>query len=56
MGGRKYDKKSGDELPRTEDTEKAQAAAVFYERYVTARQHPDYVRLKKKHLERYEVK
>ena len=55
-GGRKYDKKSGDELPRTEDTEKAQAAAVFYERYVTARQPPDYVRLKKKHLERYEVK
>ena len=55
-GGRKYDKKSGEELPKTEDAEKAQAAAVFYERYVTARQHPDYVRLKKKHLEQYEVK
>lgn len=55
-GGRKYDKKSGEELPRTENVAKAKAAAIFYERYVTARQHPDYVRLKKKHLEQYEVK
>ncbi len=55
-GGRKYDKKSGDELPRTEDAEKARAAAIFYERYVTARQHPVYVRLKKKHLDQHEVK
>jgi hypothetical protein len=31
-GGRKYDKKSGELLPRTEDAEKAAAAAVFYER------------------------
>ena len=55
-GGRKYDKKSGDELPRTEDAEKSRAAAIFYERYVTARQHPVYVRLKKKHLDQHEVK
>lgn len=55
-GRRKYDKKSGDELPRTEDAEKARAAAIFYERYVTARQHPVYVRLKKKHLDQHEVK
>ena len=53
-GGRKYDKKTGDELPRTVDTEKAQAAAVFYERYAAARQHPEYVRQKKLHKERYE--
>ena len=53
-GGRKYDKKTGDELPRTADPEKAAAAAVFYERYVTARQHPEYVRQKKQHQERYE--
>ena len=38
-GGRKYDTKTGHELPRTEVKEKAAAAAVFYERYVTARQH-----------------
>ena len=52
-GGRKYDKKTGEGLPRTEDAEKA-AAVVFYERYVTARQHPEYVRQKKQHQERYE--
>jgi hypothetical protein len=36
-GGRKCDKATGEELPRAEDAEKAQAAAVFYERYVAAR-------------------
>ena len=55
-GGRKYDKKSGKELPRTEDAEKVAAAAVFYERYVTARQHAEYVRQKKLHQEKYEGK
>jgi len=53
-GGRKYDKKTGDELPRTEDKEKAEAAAIFYERYVVARQHKEYVRQKKQHQEKYE--
>ncbi len=53
-GGRKYDRQSGDEMPRAEDREKAKAAAVFYERYVAARQHPAYVRQKKVHLRRYE--
>ena len=37
------------------DEEKAQAAAVFHERYVAARQHPEYVRQKKLHKERYET-
>jgi Domain of unknown function (DUF4385) len=55
-GGRKYDMKTGDELPRTEDAEKAAAAAIFYERYVTARQHEEYVRQKKLHLEKHEAK
>jgi hypothetical protein len=54
-GGRKYDKKTGEELPRTEDNEKAAAAAVFYERYVTARQHAEYVRQKKRHQEQHET-
>ena len=53
-GGRKYDKETGEELPRTEDAEKAAAAAIFYERYVTARQHAEYVRQKKLHQEKYE--
>ncbi|GAC1336896.1 MAG: DUF4385 domain-containing protein [Isosphaeraceae bacterium] len=53
-GGRKYDKKTGTELPRIEDAEKAAAAAVFYERYVAAREHPVYLRLKREHLEKYE--
>ena len=53
-GGKKYDKTTGKALPRIEDSEKAAAAAVFYERYVAARQHPEYVRQKKLHKERYE--
>lgn len=53
-GGRKYDKKTGQELPRTEDKEKATAAAIFYERYVMARQHQEYVRQKQAHQQRYE--
>ena len=53
-GGRKYDKKTGEPLPRTEDAEKAAAAAVFYERYVAARQHAEYVRQKKRHQEQHE--
>jgi hypothetical protein len=53
-GGRKFDKTTGVELPRTVDAEKAAAAAVFYERYGAARQHPEYVRLKKEHREKYE--
>lgn len=54
-GGRKYEKSSGRLLPRIEDDEKARAAAIFYERYVAAREHRKYVRLKKRHQERYEI-
>jgi hypothetical protein len=53
-GGRKYDKKTGEVLPRIEDAEKAAAAAIFYQRYVTARQHREYARSKKRHQEQYE--
>lgn len=53
-GGRKYDRGTGEPLPRGEDAEKAQAAAIFYERYVAARRHPEYVRLKKEHREKFE--
>src|SRR4051812_35301061 len=55
-GGRKYDKETGAELPRTEAAEKAAAAAVFYERYVAAREHPEYLRMMRAHREKYEAK
>src|SRR6478672_11684076 len=53
-GGRKYDKATGEELPRCQDAEKAEAAAVFYQRYVSFRQHAKYVRLKDRHLAQHE--
>jgi len=65
-GGRKYDGpvpegKKGQSgahgrtvLPRREDPVKAAAAAIFYEAYVRAREHPEYRRQRKMHLERYE--
>ena len=48
-GGRKYEKTTGKELPRVNDAEKARAGAIFYERYVMARQHPRYLKLKGQH-------
>ena len=53
-GGRKYDPKTGKELPKVTNTEKAAAAAIFYERYVAARNQPEYLRQKQRHKERYE--
>lgn len=47
-GGRKYSE-SGEELPRTNDPVKAEAAAIFYERYVQAREDPEYRRQKARH-------
>lgn len=54
-GGGKYDSASGEELPRTVDREKAEAAAIFYKRYVAARQHPDYLRQRMRHQDAYET-
>ncbi|WP_394836361.1 DUF4385 domain-containing protein [Pendulispora rubella] len=48
-GGRKYDARSGELLPRVVNEEKAKAAAIFYERYVAARKHPRYLRMKAVH-------
>lgn len=53
-GGRKYDPDTGEELPRGQDPVKAESAAIFYERYVAAREHPDYLRLRQEHRSRYE--
>lgn len=65
-GGKKYDGpvpddkkgRSGahgrDQLPRVIDPVKAEAAAIFYERYVQAREHPEYLRQRAQHLEQFE--
>ncbi len=41
------------QLPLTNDPEKAKAAAIFYEKYVQAREDPEYKRLKKEHQTKY---
>jgi hypothetical protein len=53
-GGRKYDQKTGKVLPWTVDAVKAEAAAIFYKKCVTAREHKEYLRQKALHQERYE--
>ena len=65
-GGKKYDGpvpegKKGQSgahgrktLPRQEDPVKAAAAAVFYEVYVRAREHPEYIEQRARHRDRYE--
>lgn len=53
-GGRKYDKETGEELPRTNDPEKAAAAQVFYAKYVEAREHEGYLLMKQQHRDRHE--
>lgn len=53
-GGRKYDKQTGEELPRTTDKVKAEAAAIFYKRYVQSREHPRYLKQKVNHQAAYE--
>jgi hypothetical protein len=54
QGGRKYDKHTGELLPRIHDVEKGAAAAIFYERYVAAREHPQYLSLKALHRQQHE--
>lgn len=47
--GRKYEAKTHNLLPLNHDEGKAKAAAVFYERYVAARNHSSYLRQKEIH-------
>lgn len=42
-------------LPRQEDPVKAAAAAIFYKKYVQAREHPEYLRRRARHVERFET-
>ena len=51
-GGRKYAADGKTVLPRHEDPVKAEAARIFYERYVQAREDPDYRRMRAEHIER----
>ncbi len=66
-GGRKYvsnpqkaasaeaqrDLRKKGQLPLTHDPEKAKAAAIFYDKYVQAREDTEYKRLKQEHRKRY---
>jgi hypothetical protein len=49
-GGRTYDQRTGALLPRIENAEKATAAAIFYQRYVAARENSEYQRQKAEHI------
>lgn len=51
--GRKYDASTRMTLPRNEDPEKAASAAIFYKRYVQARENRRYQKLKAAHQEKY---
>ena len=52
--GRKYDPDTGEELPEDKDPEKAEAAAIFYDRYRQAKDDERYQQFKARHRERYE--
>jgi hypothetical protein len=52
-GGRKYDE-DGQELPGGFDPVKAEAAAIFKEKWRIAREDPVYVEMKARHRDRYD--
>lgn len=53
--GRKYKEGTKEILERQEDTVKAEAAKIFYEKWKKAREDKKYLALKKQHRERYEI-
>ncbi len=53
--GRKYKTGTREVLPRSEDPEKAAAAAIFYELYLKAREDPLYQAAKALHQQNYEL-
>ncbi|WNQ13841.1 DUF4385 domain-containing protein [Paenibacillus aurantius] len=55
-GGRKYSKENGKVLPYTNDPVKAEAAAIFKEKWFEAKEDADYLRMKQKHRALYENK
>jgi hypothetical protein len=53
--GRKWSADQGEVLPVEPDPVKAEAAAIFYEKYRLAREDPEYQRLKQQHRQMYEA-
>lgn len=51
--GRKYDRKTGAVLPYANDEVKAQAAAIFKQKWQQVKTDEEYLRLKKQHEEKY---
>jgi hypothetical protein len=54
--GRKYDRTTGEVLPRAADwgtNEKAQSARIFYAYYARAKDDPDYQRAKRQHQQAF---
>lgn len=49
-GGRKWSKDGSHVLPPDPDPEKAESAAIFFEKYRQAKDDPDYHRMKAAHL------
>jgi hypothetical protein len=54
-GGRKWNADRTEVLPRDEDLVKAEAAAIFYELWVKAREDPTYLRLRDQHLKLHKL-
>lgn len=52
--GRKYEEGTKTVLPREEDTVKAEAARIFYEKWQKVREDKKYLALKQQHRELYE--
>ena len=44
---------TGEVLPRDEDPVKAESARIFYERYVQAKNDPDYQQMRQAHRKEY---
>ena len=54
-GGRKYDKQTGEELPRTTiDEEKAESARIFKQKWDKIRKDSVYLNMKDGHREKFE--
>lgn len=51
--GRKYDKETGEELPKDEDPVKAESAKIFQKKYYLAKNDEIYQKMLKEHKEKY---
>lgn len=53
-GGRKYDKQTGEELPRVIDEQKAESARIFKEKWDKIRKDDTYLKMKEEHRKKFE--